>query len=115
MTGLGDTMKISAKLTILLLLLITILIIGVVYIFFFNTTEKQIYNNMDIYIPFSELKITEKHNSYGDNFSHDGESLYLITSKKDLKSATKKMGKITAERNSCLPFWRDRKFNERIT
>lgn len=87
----GDTMKINTKITILLLLLITI---GVIYIFFFTTTEKQIYHNLDIDIPFSDLKIIEKHNSYGDNFSHDGESLYLITSKKNLRSATKNWAKL---------------------
>lgn len=87
-------MKISAKLTIGVVLLILLLTIGVMYVFFFNTTEKQIYHNLDINIPFSELKITEKHNSYGNNFSHDGKSLYLITSKKDLGSATKNWQKL---------------------
>lgn len=87
-------MKINAKLTIGLILIILLITILLIYIFSFNTTEKQIYHNLDIDIPFSELKITEKHNSYGDNFSHDGQSLYLITSKKDLRGATKNWKKL---------------------
>lgn len=89
----------TIKKKLIFIMLTLLIVISAVYIVVSNTVERKIYRDLKIDVPFSELNITEKYNSYGGDILGDGESLHVIKSKLNLYDSVKSWKTLPLEKN----------------